>query len=69
VRAAELVRRAEHDVGVDGAHVDRLVRGVVDRVDPRQRADRMRQLADPPGVGDRADRVRGPRERDDPGAV
>ena len=68
VRAAELVRRADEHVGADGADVDRLVRGVVHRVHPGERADIVRELAHPPGVGDGADRVRRPGERDHLGA-
>ena len=66
VRAAELVRRADQHVGVDRAYVDRFVRGVVDRVNPRQRTGIVRELADSRGVDDRPDRVRRPGERDDP---
>jgi hypothetical protein len=62
--AAELVRRADQHVGVDMTDVDRLVRGVVDRVHPGQRAGRVRELAHAAGVGDRPDRVGGPGERD-----
>ena len=69
VRAAELVWRADQDVGVDRAHVDRLVSGVVDRIDPRQRAGLVRHPADALGVDHRADRVRRPRERHHPGAI
>ena len=68
MRAAELVRRADQHVGADLADVDRLVRRVVDGVDPGQRAGLVRELAHPPGVHDRADRVGRPRERDHPGA-
>jgi hypothetical protein len=68
VRAAELVRRADEHVGADGADVDRLVRGVVHRVHPGERAGVVRKLADPAGVGGGADRVRRPGERDHLGA-
>ena len=68
VRAAELVRRADEHVGADGADVDRLVRGVVHRVHPGERAGVVRELADPAGVGDGTDRVRRPGERDHLGA-
>ena len=68
MRAAELVRRADQHVGADLPDVDRLVRRVVDGVDPGQRAGVVRELAHPPGVHDRADRVGRPRERDHPGA-
>ena len=68
VRTAELVRRADEHVGADGADVDRLVRRVVHRVHPGERAGVVRELAYPPGVGDGADRVRRPGERDHPGA-
>jgi hypothetical protein len=64
VRAAELVRGADQHVGVDSAHVDRLVRRVVHRIHPGQRASLVRQFAYPGGVHDGADRVGGPRERD-----
>ena len=46
VRAAELVGRAEQDVGVDGADVDRLVRRVVDGVDPGECPGSVGELAD-----------------------
>ena len=62
--AAELVRRADQHVGVDVTDVDRLVRRVVDGVHPGQRPGRVRELAHAAGVGDRADRVGGPGERD-----
>ena len=68
MRAAELVGRADQHVGADLAHVDRLVRRVVDGVNPRERAGVVRELADAPGVHDRADGVGRPRERDDLGA-
>jgi hypothetical protein len=68
VRAAELVRRANQHVGPDGANVDRLVRRVVDGVYPGERAGFVRKLAHAAGVGDRADRVRRPGERDHLGA-
>jgi hypothetical protein len=68
MRTAELVRRADQHVGVDLADVDRLVRRVVDGVYPGERARVVRELANPPGVGDRADRVGGPGERDHLGA-
>ena len=47
VRAAELVRRAEEHVGVDRADVDRLVRRVVHRVHPGERAGLVRDPAYP----------------------
>jgi len=68
VRPAELVRRADQHVGIDAADVDRLVRRVVDGVHPGQRAGLVRELAYAAGVGDRADRVGGPGERDYLGA-
>ena len=68
MRAAELVRRADQHVGADLAHVDRLVRRVVDGVDPGERAGVVRELAHPAGVHDRADRVGRPGERDHLGA-
>jgi len=45
VGTAELVGRAEQHIGADRGDVDRLVRGVVDGVDPGQGADRVRELA------------------------
>ena len=68
MRAAELVGRADQDVGIYLADVDRLVRRVVDRVHPGERAGFVRELAYAAGVGDRADRVGGPGERDHLGA-
>ena len=68
MRAAELVRRADQHVGLDVADVDRLVRGVVDGVHPGERAGLVREPAHAAGVGDRADRVGGPGERDHLGA-
>ena len=64
VRAAELVRRADQHVGIDRTDVDRLVRGVVDGVHPGERPGRVSELAHTAGVGDRADRVGRPGERD-----
>jgi len=64
MRAAELIRRADQHVGVDLADVDRLVRRVMNRVHPGERSRVMSELAYPPGVDDRADRVRRPGERD-----
>jgi hypothetical protein len=66
VRAAELVRRADQHVGADVADVDGLVRRVMHGVHPGQRPGVVRELAHPPGVGDRADRVGRPGERDHP---
>jgi hypothetical protein len=68
VRAAELVRRADQHVGADGPDIDRLVRRVVDGVHPGQRPGVVREPAHAAGVGDRADRVRRPGERDHLGA-
>jgi hypothetical protein len=68
MRAAELVRRADQDVGADVPDVNRLVRRVVHRVHPRERPGLVRELADPAGVGDRTDRIGGPGERDHLGA-
>jgi len=68
MRAAELVGRADQDVGVYLADVDRLVRRVMNRVHPGERSRVVRELANPPGIGDRADRVRCPGERDHLGA-
>jgi hypothetical protein len=66
VRAAELVRGAEQDVGAGGADVDRPVRRPVHRVDPRERAGLVRELGDRGHVVDRPDRVRRPWEGDHP---
>ena len=52
-------------VGVDRRHVDRPVRAIVHRVDPRERACLMRERGDLRDRGQRPDRIRGPRERDD----
>jgi len=68
MRAAELVRRADQHVRADLADVDRLVCRVMDGVHPGERPGVVRELADPGGVGDRADRVRRPGERDHLGA-
>ena len=65
VRAEELVGRADEDVDARCRHVDRPVGRVVDGVDPGERAGFVREVGDPPHVRDRADGVRGPRERDD----
>jgi hypothetical protein len=67
--AEELVRRADQDVDAPVGHVDRAVRAVVHGVRPRQRARLVGELDDPVDVGQRPDRVRGDRERDDPGAI
>ena len=69
MRPVELVRRAEHDVRAGGLHVDRAVRPVVHGVDPRERAGVVRELRDLGDGRHRADRVRRPRERDDPRAL
>ena len=68
MRAAELVGRADQDVGVYLADVDRLVRRVMNRVHPGERSRVVRELANPPGIGDSADRVRRPGKRDHLGA-
>jgi len=68
MRTAELVRRADQHVRPDVADVDRLVRRVMDGVHPGQRPGLVRKPAHPAGVGDCADRVRGPGERDHLGA-
>ena len=69
VRAEELVRRADEDVGVHGGHVDGAVRRVVHGVDPRESACLVREICDAPHVSHRPDRVRGPRVGDHPGPV
>ncbi len=69
MRAVELVRRAEQHVDAGRLHVDRPVRAVVHGVDPRERAGFVRERRDLGDGRDRADRVRGPRERDDARAV
>ena len=65
VRPEELVRRADEDVAAPGGDVDRTVRAVVDGVDPRERAHRVRELDDTADVRSGADRVRGGGEGDD----
>ena len=65
VRPEELVRRADQHVDAERGDVDRPVRRVVHGVRPGERAGLMRELGDPRRVGERADRVRGERERDD----
>ena len=69
MRAAVLVRRAEEDVAAERLDVDRLVRGVVDGVDPAERAGGVRQLGDARDVGDRPHGVRRGDTRDDTHAV
>jgi hypothetical protein len=64
MRAAELVRGADQHVGIDVADVDRLVRRVVDGVHPGEGPGLVREVAHAARVGDRADRVGGPGERD-----
>jgi hypothetical protein len=66
VRPAPLIGGAEQDVAVDCGDVDRLVGGVVDRVDPGDRAGLVGERADPGGVGAGAEDVRRPGEGDDP---
>ena len=66
MRSAELVRRAEQNVAAELAHVDRLVRSEVHRVDPRDRARVARERADALRVRERPGRVRRQRERDHP---
>ena len=65
VRPEELVRRADQHVAAPGGDVDRPVRAVVDGVDPRERARRVRELDDAADVRRGADRVRGRGEGDD----
>ncbi len=65
MRPAELVRRAEEDIAAEVRDVERLVRRVVDGVDPGERAGLAGKAADTPRVGDRPGRVGGERERDD----
>ena len=60
---APFVGRADQDIRVDRVDVDRLVRGIVHRVDPRQRAHRMGELADPCGIDNGTDSIGRPRER------
>ena len=69
MRTEVLVRRADEDVDVPSAHVDRAVRPVVDRVRPGERAGGVGELDDAADVRGRADRVGGERERDDPRAI
>ena len=65
VRPEELVRRADQHVDAELRDVDRAVRAVVHGVGPRERACLVREVGDPADVGERPDRVRGDRERDD----
>ena len=58
VRPVELVGRADEEVAVPRPHVDQVVRGVVDRVDERQGADR---AGEPHGSRDVVDRAEGVR--------
>ena len=69
VRAVELVRRAEQHVDRDLLQVDRPVRRVVHGVAPGERAGLVRDRDDLLDGRDRAERVRGPRERDDARAL
>ena len=69
VRAAELVRGRDEDVTVERQHVDRFVRGVLHRVEPRQCADRVRELAHALHVDDRPERIRRRNGRDDAHAL
>jgi hypothetical protein len=64
VWAEEFVRGAEQDVHAGRGDVDRPVRRVVDRVDPRERAGLVRELGDPSDLRDRPDGVRRPGKRD-----
>ena len=65
MRPEELVRRAEEDVDVPGLDVGGHVRRGVDGVGPGESSGAVRELDDPPHVGQRADRVRRDREGDD----
>ena len=69
VRPEELVGRAEQDVEPELARAQAAVRREVHAVGPGERADAVRRGGDPGRVRDRADRVRGERERDHPGAL
>jgi hypothetical protein len=69
VRAVELVRRADEDVGARRLHVDRAVRPVVHRIDPRKRAGVVRERRDLRDRRDGPHRVRRPRERYDARAI
>ncbi len=65
VRTAELVGRAEHDVGVDRSHVHGLMRGILHGIHEGECAGLVGQLTDRAGVHDGANRVGRPREGDD----
>ena len=69
VRAAELVRGSDEHVAIDRLHVHRLVRGVLHRVEPGQRAHRVRELGHALHVDDRPQRVRRGDGRDDARAL
>ena len=64
VRAVPLVRRREDRVTAERRGVDRPVRGEVHRVDEHPGAGRVRGVDDRGDVGDRAERVRRPGDRD-----
>src|SRR5262249_58978247 len=64
VRAVELVRRTNQNVGTCGGDLDRSVRGVVDGVDPGERSGLVRELGDTRDVHERPDGVRRPRKGD-----
>ena len=69
MRATELVGRAEQHVAAELTHIDRLVRRVVHRVDPRDRTRGTSERADALRICERPGRVRREREGHDPRAV
>jgi hypothetical protein len=64
VRPEELVRRAEQDVESDLSCPQPPVRGHVNGVGPRERADAVSRRRDAAGIRDRPDGIRGQREGD-----
>ena len=68
VRAEELVRGADEQVGPESRYVDQMVRGVVDAVDVHQGADPVRAIRDLSNGRLRAEDVRRRGDRDQPGS-
>ena len=69
MRPEELVRRAQQDVAAEVRDLDVAVRRVVNRVDPGEGADRVRDLDDLRRRSDRPDGVRRQREGHDLGPL
>ncbi len=61
-----LVGGGQKHIGIDRRAVDAAVRSEMDAVDPHQSAGLVRGRGQARGIGDRAERVRRERERDDP---